>query len=296
MQRRNLIVLGVAVLIGLIAVYLLNVYFSGVERREVEAVQSEGLTKIVVASQPLDFGTPLTTANIRLASWPANSIPAGSFDSIETALQDGRVALRPIIVGEPILAERVSGPEGRASISYAIPEGMRAVAVPVSAVSSVSGFVRPGDVVDVLLTRPAPGGSEVLMTDVLLSNVQVVAVDQDPNIKNTGPQVGKTAVLMVDLVGAQALTLARDIGTLSLVLRNIKDDQFKDTRLAGARPYVTARDINRNRPVIGAPAGRGRPTSPANILPGPSSPKGPSMIIVRGTEPTQYQVRNYGSW
>lgn len=304
MQRRNIIILGVALLIGLITVYLVNTYFSGVEQRQERIAEQQQMARIVVASQNLEFGMPLTTSNVKLTNWPASSVPAGSFAAVEEALKDGRVALRPILAGEPILLERVSGKDGRASISYNIPEGQRAVSIPVSSVSSVSGFVRPGDVVDVLLTRQAGGDGGVMLTDVLLPNVQVLAIDQAAGIKDTNPAVGKTAVLLTDLTGAQVLTLARDVGSMSLILRNIEYPEFDETRFAGARRYVTSRDINRGRPFFGgAPAPRPatqapaagpvRVATPANPQAGPAI-TGPSMTIVRGVQPTQYQVRPYG--
>jgi len=304
MQRRNLVIIGVALLVGLLAVYLLNAYFSGVERREERMAQEQELARIVVAGQDLEFGSPLTTSNIKLVNWPASSVPAGAFSSVDTALKNGRVALRPILAGEPILSERVSGKSGRASISYNIPEGMRAAAIPVESVTSVSGFVRPGDVVDVLLTRQAPGGNDnIRMTDVLLPNVQVLAIDRAASIKNTTPKVGKTAVLLVDLMGAQVLTLAREVGTMSLILRNIENQEFDATRFAGARPYVTTKDINRGRPRFrGASSGpkprvvsAARPTR-TSAQPSNRARGAPSMTIIRGTSPTQYQVVPNGRW
>ena len=79
MQQRNLIIVGVAVLIGLLAVYLANTYFSGAqERRDREAAQAQ-MAQIVVATQNLQFGTTLASTNLRLANWPANSVPQGAF-------------------------------------------------------------------------------------------------------------------------------------------------------------------------------------------------------------------------
>jgi pilus assembly protein CpaB len=305
MQRRNLIILGAAVLFGLIAVFLANSYFSGFEKQEERAAKQEQLARIVVATQELKFGTPLTTDNIRLVNWPQTSVPPGAFRAIPDALRDGRVALRPIAIGEPILTERVSGADGRASISYNLPEDMRAVSIPVSAVAGVSGFVTPGDVVDVLLTRQIPGdgaGDGDKMTDVLMENVQVLAIDQMANEKATNPKVGKTAVLMVDLYGAQKLALARETGSLSLALRNIKN------QAAGYLRTVSSRDLSRTGLFMRA---RQAPSAPAPVMPPastqiaarrapgvvmPGLPIGPSMIIVRGTQVTSYEVKSNGGW
>lgn len=301
MQRRNLIIIGVALLLGLVAVYLANAYFSGIEEREQRIAEQQKLARIVVASQPLGFGTPLATSNVKVVNWPANSVPQGAFRSMEDALRDGRVALRPILAGEPILAERVSGKDGRASISYELPEGMRAVSIPVSAVSAVSGFVRPGDVVDVLLTRQLPGseGDEKL-TDVLLPNVRVIAIDQVANEKDTKPKVGKTAVVMVDQTGAQVLTLAREVGSLSLALRNIENEEFDEVRFAGARKFVSTRDLNLSRPRVRSQP-QPAPAAPVQVAaagPRPVPPRvgGPTMTIVRGTQPTNYEVRYNVGW
>ena len=75
MQGRNWILVGVAVLIGLVAVVLANAYFSGVEQRQEQAAKQQALARIVVATQPLEFGTKLTQQNLRLQNWPASSVP-----------------------------------------------------------------------------------------------------------------------------------------------------------------------------------------------------------------------------
>lgn len=291
MNRRNLIVLAAAAVIALFAVLLVNTWFSGVQQRQNQPVATPAVTRIVVASQELAFGTPLTEANVRMVDWPRSSVPDGAFTTIPDALKGGRVALRPIEVGEPVLADRVSGPDGRASIAYNIPGDMRAVAIPISAVAGVGGFVAPGDVVDIFLTRAA-GDSQ--MTSVVLENVQVLAIDQLADEKKTNPKVGRTATVLTDLYGAQKLTLARQIGSLSLALRNVQNQAVGSTRV------VTARDLGgsgftlaASRPAAAVPS---RPSGPAlPVAPvAPRIPSGPAMTIYRGTADTQYEVPRYG--
>ncbi|ALE16854.1 Flp pilus assembly protein RcpC /CpaB [Altererythrobacter epoxidivorans] len=303
MRGRNLLIVGLAIFIGLIAVYLANSYFSGMERRSEREAEANRMARIVVATQDFQFGSPITSTNIRLANWPANSVPQGAFVSIEEAIRGGRVALRPIAIGEPILATKVSGEGGRATLASILPEELRAVSIPVNPVSGVGGFVRAGDVVDVMLTRQIPGdgaSTQDQMTTVVLENVLVLAIDQVADEKQTEPAVGQTATLQTDAFGAQKLTLARRIGELSLMLRNVENqevggtDTVTSSDLGGAGYYIAARTA--------APAAAPAPaTAPVRTSVSigsstPARPRGPTMSVVRGTEPTTYEVQRKGGW
>ncbi|MEE1877284.1 Flp pilus assembly protein CpaB [Altererythrobacter litoralis] len=297
MRGRNILIIGLALFIGLIAVYLTNSYFSGEQQRQAREAEERQMARIVVASQDFQFGTPLASTNLQLANWPSNSVPQGAFQSVEEAIRGGRVALRPIVIGEPILASKVSGEGGRAVLSAILPEELRAVAIPVNQVSSVGGFVRAGDVVDVMLTRQIPGEGATgqdQMTSVVLENVLVLAIDQTADENQTNPQVGQTATVQTDILGAQKLTLARQIGSLSLALRNVENQAIGGTRtvttadLAGSGFYIPAKTSAPADPQ--AVAGAGRNASD----PAPRRTSGPTMSIVRGVEATTYEVKRNG--
>lgn len=296
MQGRNLILLIVAVAIGLIAVLLANTYFSGVEERQKVVAEQQKLSRIVVASQDVGFGIPLSAQNLRLANWPVSSVPAGAFTSIEAAARDNRVALRPIVTGEPVLASKVSGADGRATLSANLPVGKLAYAVPITDTSGVAGFVRPGDVVDVLVTRPIPGdgtSSNDKMTDVVLEAVPVLGIDQVSDESATKPALAKTATLEVDTFGAQKLALSIQLGTLSLALRNVAD------QVVGPRQTVVPRHLTTGNYYV-----RARTSSPSSSMRvaasnailrgpvnlGPPKPRGPSMTVVRGSQSSEYEV------
>ena len=297
MNRRNAIVLAAAAIIGLFAVFLVNSWFSNKADQQARSEAKTPIAKVVVASQALDFGTPLTNTNLKLVDWPQASVPEGAFTTIPQALNGERVALRPIETGEPVLASRVSGPDGHASIANNIPGDMRAVAISVSAVTGVGGFVTPGDVVDILLTRQIPGAeNDDKMTSVVLENVQVLAVDQLADEKNTKPKVSKTATVLTDMYGAQKLVLASQLGTLSLALRNVEN------QAVGAHKLVTARDLGGGGVRFSRPSAPAQ-TSPVYVVPAAAKntgavvariPSGPSMTIYRGVADTQYEVPHYG--
>ncbi len=316
-QKRNAILIGLAIFLGLLVVFLANSFFSGVEQQKERQAGEARLVQVLVASQPLAFGTVLTPQNTKLVGWPAGSLPEGAFRTAIGVVNNPkgpRVALRPLVVGEPILASNISGADGRASISALLPDGMRAVAVGIDAVSGVGGMVSPGDVVDVLVTRKMAGegaGNEDQMTDIVLEKIRVIAIDQVADNKATDPKVAKTATLEVDAVGAQMIALAQEVGTVSLALRNVTS--IED----GANMTVTQQDLgggwrsapsrraqNASPGLAGLPSGfyseapmsapryaAPRPFAPA----APPRPIGPTVEIVRGTAPTTYEVKRHGS-
>ena len=312
MPSRNIVIVGLAVLLGLVAVWLGNSFFTGVEQREAKVAEQNKLARIVVASQDLAFGTQLSSQNVRLMNWPQASVPTGAFTTVEEATRN-RVALRPTVVGEPILASRVSGTDGRASIAANLPPGQVAYTIQISDVSGVGGFARPGDVVDVLLTRNMPGesaGPTEKMNDIVLRAVPLLGVDLVADQSKSAPAIGKTATLQVNPTDAQKLALASQIGILSLALRNVAD------KTEAVAATVLPRDLSANRvlasrlaygsaPSVGtaaarAIAGAGRamprmaPKHTAAAAPRPARPVVPAstMTIIRGTIPTEYEVRH----
>jgi pilus assembly protein CpaB len=286
--------IGIAVFLGLIAVFLANSFLGSSEQKQ--AALPPGTVKLAVARVPLAFGTPVTPEKVRMVDWPGDAIPEGAFRSLDELTPMGKihVALRPMAVNEPVLRYKLSGEGGRASISLVLKPDMRAAAVRVSDVTGVAGFVLPGDVVDVLITR-ALSGADQTITDVLLQGVRVIAVDQDANDSTDKPALGKTATLEVRQVDAQKLALAQQVGTISLVLRNPADqtESFAETvSLEDLRDGGYAR--------VGSPMPVSLPAMPAGPMPfarrgpqPPPRPSGPSVEIVRGVKGTNYEVGRY---
>lgn len=292
MRGRNLLITVVAVFLGLIAVYLLNSYFSGYEQAQEEAAQDEQLTRIVIATQEIGFGTAITSTNIRLANWPSSAVPQGAFMTLEDATQGGRVALRPLVAGEPILSSKVSGAGGRATLASILPEELRAVTIPVNAIAGVGGFVRAGDVVDVMLTRQIPGDGATpsdKMTTIVLENVLVLATDQVADENAVEPTVVSTATLQTDQFGAQKLALATQVGSLSLSLRNVENQTVGGTRVALTRDLGGGGIVIPNRDAP-APAASSQAASGGAQAPEAPRWRGPSMTVVRGTESQEYRV------
>jgi pilus assembly protein CpaB len=248
MRNIGFILLIVAVLLGALTVWGLR-HMATLRSAAAPKVHQ---TTVVVASRPIGFGEVVTPDLIRVQAWPEGAQPQGT--------SQRRVALGPIAANEPVLASRVSGPNGRATLSGVIRAGMRASTIRINDVFGVAGFVLPGDFVDVLITRQDEGRANEKRTDVLLRSVRVLAVDQLANENKNDPMVAKAATIEVTPEQAQKLALAAEVGTLSLALRGTVDplanDQeavppttrIADLRLNGAPPPKPVRKTVRREP------------------------------------------------
>jgi pilus assembly protein CpaB len=217
-NRQSLIALTAALVLGLVAVFLANTYLLGSQR----SAALKGTTRVAVAASPLAYGVDITPDKVRFVDYPNASIPPGAFTNAAQLMPAGkkRVALLPISVNELILPGKISGAGQGASIASLLPDGMRAASVRINDVSGVAGFVQPNDSVDVLITRTTPGNeNSTQLTDVLLQNVRVIAMDQDSKNSDGSAKLAKTATLEVSPIDAQKLALAQEVGSLSLVLR-----------------------------------------------------------------------------
>lgn len=308
MRRQSVIALGVAVVLGLLAVYFANIFLSRGDAAADEAAM--GTSRVAVAVVPLDYGVEITPDKVRFANLPNAALPEGAYTQINELFPNGqkRVALRRMEVNEPILKSKISGEGQNASIAALLPDGKRAAAVRINDVSGVAGFVQPNDSVDVLITRQDPR-SAAQRTDVLLQNTRVLAIDQTAKNPDGTPMVAKSATLEVDPLDAQKLALAQQVGSLSLVLRKPGDDQnspvvetvsLEDLRYSyygGARPAAAPAGASpgSNAVLTAAPARVViRRAAPRRAAPAPA-PRSNSVEIVRGTEGSKYEVKRYGS-
>ena len=301
MRRQTLIALAVAVVLGLLAVYLANAYLSRGEQRVQQA--QVGTIKVAVAAVPLDYGIDITPDKVKFIDYPSASLPAGSFTDYNQLAPAGkrRVVLRPIALNEPILATKLAGEGLGPSIAYLLPDGMRAAAVRVNDVSGVAGFIQPMDTVDVLITR-AVGERQV--TDVLLQAVKIIAIDQNAQGADGKPILAKTATLEVTPTDAQKLALAQNVGSLSLVLRKpgqeqdmgrvatVSMDDLRYSYYGSARPLPAAGTAQPARATVATAPRRAIVRRPAPVVRRPITN---NVEVVRGTTGSNYEVGGYGS-
>ena len=244
MRTSTIVMIAFAGLFGLLAVFLAQTWLNNqteLRMRNLEAQRkSAPAHTIVVANKPLRFGDEVNARALREVSWPDDALPAGAFAKIAELTSGKRIVLAPIDANEAVLAAKITGPGQRATLSAMLAEGMKAVTIRVNDVEGVAGFVLPGDHVDVVVSRP--GDQNVAMSDVVLQNARVLAVDQMADQRADKPSVVKAVTLEVNVTDGEKLALASLVGTLSLMLRKAGElDEAASRR-------VTLADLGRTIP------------------------------------------------
>jgi pilus assembly protein CpaB len=252
-RSSTIIMIAVAAVFGLLAVFVAQSWLNSQAEARLKSIDAQkkspvATRSLVVASKPLRFGVELTAAALRELPWASESLPPGAFTSIDELIAGGkRIVLTAIEPNEPILNTKITGNGQRATLSALIGEGKKASTIRVNDVDGVAGFVLPGDRVDVILSRQLDKGSAV--NDVVLKNAKVLAIDQLADERAEKPSIAKAVTLEVDIAGAQKLSLAGQIGSLSLALRKAGDSEPVNSRpitLADLFNSKTDEQDNRN--------------------------------------------------
>jgi pilus assembly protein CpaB len=220
-NKRLLSVLAFALLISGIA----SVVLYRLIATKLAASAKPSTAQLVVAAHNLDIGTLLKDVDVRTVDWNGEQ-PKGAL--INPADVVGRGVVAAIYEGEPILETRLAAKGAGAGLAATIPNGMRAVTIRVNDVAGVSGFVRPGTRVDVLIAGNPPGGSNSLGTvsKTLLQNMEILSAGQDIQKDAEGKPVSVPVVnLLVTPEQAEILSLASNETRIQLVLRNPLDTE-----------------------------------------------------------------------
>jgi pilus assembly protein CpaB len=223
-MNRNRLLIGLAVALVL-ALILSSVVYRALQKSATATTQTIPMTKVVVAAEPLPIGSRLDNSKVKTISWPKGQAMDGMFTDVSDVAN--RAVITPVAENEPILASKLAAVDSGAGLSATIPEGMRAVSVPVNDVVGVAGFVTPGTMVDVLVTGNTAGngaGVTTSITRTILENIRVLAAGQKMDQDREGkPQTVPVITLLVTPEQAGKLTMASTEGKIQLALRNTID-------------------------------------------------------------------------
>ncbi|MDI7862820.1 Flp pilus assembly protein CpaB [Rhizobiaceae bacterium n13] len=245
MKPARIIILAVAVVAAGTAGFLAMRLAGGrnVVQQAEAVLKKEKTVDVLVAAANLPVGSRLGDQSLRWSAWPEGGLVEGLITTANRpdALTElkGVVVRLPLFEGEPIRAEKIADSSSRI-LSSLLPAGKRAVATEISVATGAGGFILPNDRVDVIMVRK--GEEDALLTETILSNVRVLAIDQQIEEKDDGSKtvVGTTATLELTPDQTKVITVAQQMAQrLSLALRSVADAQEADT---GAADYLLSGD------------------------------------------------------
>ena len=336
MDKKKLMLLLGALVVAIGTAMAAKSLFSGAAAPQAQAAQPvvpQG-PKVLVAQRALPVGTIITADSVSFQAWPKEMVQDAYFIDGEADMNKllGTVVRYPVTAGQPVTQGALVSPGDRGFLAAALGPGMRAVTIPVSQKTGVGGFVFPGDHVDLVLTQTVGGGQEdsLKTAETILRNVRVLATDQSTE---TEIVEGKTVVHDIRTVTvevtpkiAEKVAVAQTIGTISLSLRSLADNQSEldqaiasgtvkvpagaskeqEEKLLGQamnRPldagitFVTGGDVSRFQrrsvapaPMSAAPAAPSAPSAAPAAAFAAAAPQGPVVRITRGKSTVVEQV------
>lgn len=259
-------VFGLVLLVGIAlaggAVYLAKDRIAQYQAANAQA--QAALAKIVptqtvfVAAETMKYGQKLTPESVRAVDWPINAIPEGTFTDLAVLFPETtdelRVVLRAIEKDEALMAVKLTEPGEDTGLTSRLARGMRAFTIKVDVSSGVSGFLRPGDRVDVYWTGRVNLGREARdqgeVTKLIEANVQLIAIDQSANNNLDEAVIARTVTLAINPQQVASFAQAQTTGKLSLSLVGAGDDTIADAIEVDQRTLL---GIEEEEVVVAAP-------------------------------------------
>jgi len=262
------LIMGLVALVAAVGTAMLARSWLLAERNQnpgTQPVATVTMTQVMVAKASLPSGHILRPDDVRWQNWPDDGVGENYLTNKNGQSLDafaGAVVRRGIATGTPLTSEQVVKPGDRGFLAAVLTLGMRAVSVPISATSGISGFVFPGDRVDLILTHEvASGGSPHRASETVLVNVRVLAVDQRMDNQQNTPALGKTATLELTPRQVEQIAVAQQMGSLSLSLRSLAVASAEpgvgpepvDAAPGKGKSYTWDSDVSRLTPPVNSP-------------------------------------------
>jgi pilus assembly protein CpaB len=223
LRARAIIFMVVALGAGLTAAWMVMRYVA----KAVGAQSPVPISKVVVAAVDIPLATTLKPDMLKVVDWPDKAKPQGTFADVNAL--DGRVSGVALVAGEAVVEARLSAKGSGVGMAALIPANMRAMTVQVNTVIGVSGFIHPGDLVDVITTMQTPKTNQVAgqpeyRSKIVLQNIRVLAVGEHLVTENNKPENVPAVTLLVTPEESERLALASTQGKLQLTMRSQTDN------------------------------------------------------------------------
>ena len=231
------LVLVVGVALAGFAVFMakdrIQAYRNEIAARDAALQQIVPTTPVYVLTQEVDYGDKITKEHVRLVNWPQSALPEAAFTEESALFPEGdsalRVAIRKMEKDEVIMTSKVTEPGEDVGLTSLLEPGMRAFTIKVDVTSGVSGFLRPGDRVDVYWTGAVRSGDALGIasgdfTKMIEPGVQIIAIDQATSFSSSDATIARTVTVAATPRQVATLAQAQSSGGLSLSLLGARDE------------------------------------------------------------------------
>jgi pilus assembly protein CpaB len=247
------LVFGLVLLIGIgLAGFAVKIAMERINQYQVALAEQRSAVvptvQIFVVTRQLRYGERLNIGDVQPVRWPAEFIPFGAFTSLQEIFPEGHAAPRTVLRAmerhEPLLMTKVTAPGEDAGVASRLEQGTQAFTLQIDVVAGVSGFLRPGDRVDVYWTGTGRNGDGV--TRLIRSSLEIMALDQMADNDRNNPIIARTITFAARPTDIAALTQAQASGRLTLALVGLNDETTSETvevsrdELLGAREEIAA--------------------------------------------------------
>jgi len=310
MRARTLILLFFAIILAGGTALLARAWLAAERSKELAEAAPMALPtpakSVLVARAEIRRGQILRPDDMVWQTWPE-----GGLDKTYVVMGGPRtpesfagwVAKNPIVGGEPISEAKIIAPGNRGFLAAVLRPGMRAISVPVTITSGISGFIFPGDQVDLLLTYAVPAPAPVdkdkdrkssydhKAAETVLRDIRVVAIDQRLESKAGEAVPAHTATFEVPAKQTEVILLASEIGKVTLILRPLVPDPAEPPAAEPSRAEAPDTDRRIAATLISATTTASRPRSaqPAERTAGfvsAANAGGPQAVTVVSGPPT----------
>ncbi len=221
------------------AVYLaqnyIGAYQAALNEERAKSVEAVPTQQIYVTTRAIAHGEIVTAEDVRLAPWPVEILPENTFGAETPLFKEGdapRVAMRPLEKFEAVVPTKISEPGGDAGLTSRLRPGERAFAIKVDVHTGVSGFLRPGDRVDVYWTGKVGTDSANRVrgefTKLIQAGVRLIAIDQTADMADSDVNIARSVTVAASPQEIASLAQAQSTGRLSLSLMNSNDITVAD--------------------------------------------------------------------
>jgi len=252
----RVVLIVVALLLAATAGWMVKIYLLAQREQLVEMAAAQKpkplpTAEVLVAANPVEITGVLTSSDLRWQPWPEDGLDPHYLtrkarpDAMAKLV--GAAARQRLFPGEPLTEDKLLLKQNGGFLAAVLPEGQRAISLKVDEATGIAGLVLPGDRVDVILTHDVPskdtGATFVkrFVSETIVHDLLVLAVDQDLKHDEKAAKLGKTVTLAVDTAQAEAVSLGRVMGTLTLSLRSSFGGALADLR---GQPYTSSADIS----------------------------------------------------